>query len=177
MAIFRGHSGAVLSVAVATDVGIDHGELIVSGGDYKTVKVWSTASNDCTAVLEAHEESVSSVAVPQDGSCIVFSSYDRAVLVWRRQGDMWLTSQVLSCHADDVNCVALSGDCCYKRRVSTYNYFCSSFAAIARCHLGTHTRTPGLLLTPLDTLPQICDVCCTVTGASFCDGLQYFANF
>jgi WD40 repeat protein len=67
----------VLSVAFSPD-----GTGIVSGSIDKTLRVWDSATGECTATLEGHTDWVMSVAFSPDGTGIVSGSGDKTVRVW-----------------------------------------------------------------------------------------------
>jgi WD40 repeat protein len=69
-----GHRGQVRSVAVSAD-----GRQWVSGGDDKTVKLWSGESSRS---LEGHDEPVTSVALSPDGRWVASGSEDKTARLW-----------------------------------------------------------------------------------------------
>jgi WD40 repeat protein/tetratricopeptide (TPR) repeat protein len=66
---FRGHAGPVTSVAVSSN-----GELIASGSQDNTVKVWDARTGQELRTLKGHTNPVTSVVFSSDGGRIVSSS-------------------------------------------------------------------------------------------------------
>ena len=66
ISILTGHSDDIKSLALLGE----EGDIIVSGSDDKTIKVWSATSGDCLTTLEGHSDSVNSVSVLGDGRSI-----------------------------------------------------------------------------------------------------------
>jgi len=58
------------------------GEILVSGGGDKTVKVWGYDEGHCYFTGHGHSSSISQVVVSPDRSSIVSVGYEGAVLVW-----------------------------------------------------------------------------------------------
>ncbi len=77
LAVFRGHTDAVNSVAYSP-----YGARIVSGADDKTLRVWDAQRGAELAVLCGHDNRVSSVAYSPDGRRIVSGSWDETLRVW-----------------------------------------------------------------------------------------------
>ena len=97
MHTLEGHSGSVYSVAM-------DGDIIVSGSDDNTVKVWNV-EGELLHILEGHSDTVRSVAM--DGSRVVSGSDDKTVKVWNVEtGELLHT---LEGHSDDVESVAMNG--------------------------------------------------------------------
>ena len=74
---FRGHSGPVQSVAISPD-----GRFILSGGDDRTMRLWSVATGEEVHRFDGHEGWVSAVAFSPDGSGAASGNYDRIVRLW-----------------------------------------------------------------------------------------------
>ena len=58
------------------------GTRIVSGSYDKTLRVWDSATGECTATLEGHTDWVNSVAFSPDGARIVSGSHDTTLREW-----------------------------------------------------------------------------------------------
>jgi WD40 repeat protein len=82
---FKGHTRAVLAVAVTPD-----GQHIVSGSIDKLVKVWSVASKSLVSICAGHTDYVHAVAVMPDGQRILSGScdHDHTVRVWLLDGTL-----------------------------------------------------------------------------------------
>lgn len=99
----KGHTGAVLAVAVSGD-----GRRIVTGGQDGTVRTWDAATGQPERTLAGHNRAVLGVALSADGQHIVSGSHDCSVKVWNA-----LTGQLertLSGHGGAVLGVAISRD-------------------------------------------------------------------
>ena len=76
---FQGHRGAVNAISHET---ADHH--IATGGVDKTVRVWSTESDNCFEMKRdpGHTDSITSVAFSPDGKTLATGSRDRSLRVW-----------------------------------------------------------------------------------------------
>ncbi len=97
----EGHDRSVLAVSFSPD-----GQLIVSGSDDKTVKLWHR-DGKLIQTLTDHQERVRSVSFSPDGQHFASASYDGTVNVWRRDGTLLNT---LDGHRGEVNRVSFSPD-------------------------------------------------------------------
>lgn len=79
-AVYSGHQYRIWSVAVATDAGF-----AASGSTDATVRIWpiSDTSSEQPVTLEAHRDSVLSLATRRDGSLLLSACEDGTVLSWR----------------------------------------------------------------------------------------------
>ncbi|KAI1707334.1 WD domain, g-beta repeat domain-containing protein [Ditylenchus destructor] len=59
-----------------------HGNIIVTGSDDNSVRVWSTTTAECLHTLNAHNGGVWCLEMSEDGETIVSGSTDRTVRVW-----------------------------------------------------------------------------------------------
>ena len=75
--IFWGHDAWISSVAFAPD-----GEIIASGSNDKTIKLWSLSGQNEIATLEGHQGGVTSIAFSPDGRFIASASNDKTVKMW-----------------------------------------------------------------------------------------------
>ncbi|WP_030455007.1 NB-ARC domain-containing protein [Herbidospora cretacea] len=90
-------------------VGADpRGKWLVSGSDDATVRLWNVKDGRQIAVLEGHNEAVTSVAVAPDGTWLASASADRTVRLWQVGGDR--EPLVLRGHTRSVNAVAIAPD-------------------------------------------------------------------
>ena len=67
----------MFSVAFSPD-----GTGILSGSYDTTLRVWDSATGECTATLEGHTDEVLSVAFSPDGTGIISGSSDKTLRVW-----------------------------------------------------------------------------------------------
>jgi hypothetical protein len=77
LAILKGHTNTVRSVAVSPD-----GARIVTGSYDHTARVWDAKTFAELATLKGHTNLVTSVAVSPDGARIVTGSWDTTARVW-----------------------------------------------------------------------------------------------
>lgn len=57
-------------------------ELVVSGSNDKTIRVWRAATGQCISLLEGHEGLVRALAYDRVSGRLVSASYDRNVILW-----------------------------------------------------------------------------------------------
>jgi WD40 repeat protein/tRNA A-37 threonylcarbamoyl transferase component Bud32 len=74
---FRGHAGPVMSVAISPD-----GKFILSGGDDRTLRLWSIETGEEVRRFPEHEHWVACVAFSPDGGWAASGNYDRIVRLW-----------------------------------------------------------------------------------------------
>lgn len=99
----KGHTKFVTSLALAAD-----GNLLLSGSEDKTLRVWELASGRCLRTLEGHTDVVYSVALSPDGRLALSGSWDKTIKVWDLASGRCL--HTLEGHKRPVNSVALSAD-------------------------------------------------------------------
>ncbi len=68
----------VWSVAFSPD-----GQMLASGSDDKTIKLWDLQTGLEIATLSGHDSYVQSLAFSPDGKTLVSGGYDTKVKVWR----------------------------------------------------------------------------------------------
>ena len=73
----EGHSGFVQSVAFSSD-----SQVLASGSDDKTIKLWDPATGTLKHTLEGHSDSVRSVAFSSDGQVLASGSDDETIKLW-----------------------------------------------------------------------------------------------
>ncbi|KAH2020788.1 hypothetical protein KXV43_002564 [Aspergillus fumigatus] len=73
----EGHSHWVWSVAFLQD-----GQLLASGSDDKTIKLWDPATGALKHTLEGHSDSILSVAFSEDGQLLASGSDDETIKLW-----------------------------------------------------------------------------------------------
>ncbi|RMH75514.1 MAG: hypothetical protein D6680_11465, partial [Cyanobacteria bacterium J007] len=95
------HDDAVRSVAIAPQ-----GNILVSGSNDKTVKIWDLESGQPMRTLRGHLGSAIAVAISADGKTIASGSGDNTIKIWDLQSGELLTT--LHGHNGWVNTVAFS---------------------------------------------------------------------
>jgi len=99
----RGHSKSVTSVAISA-----HGNLIATGSQDKTVRVWNALNGVAIGMpLERHSDGVTSVTFSPDGERTASGSDDGTVMVWSATRGSALLPPLIG-HEDVVSCVAFS---------------------------------------------------------------------
>jgi serine/threonine protein kinase len=73
----NGHQGPVLCVAFASD-----GQLLVSGGQDNTVRIWRASDGELLNTLEGHSASVTGVAIMPDARTVYSGSADCTIRRW-----------------------------------------------------------------------------------------------
>ncbi|KAH8691808.1 NACHT and WD40 domain protein [Talaromyces proteolyticus] len=99
----EGHSGSVQSVAFSRD-----GQMVASGSNDNTVKLWDTKTGTELQTLKGHWESVQSVAFSPDGQMVASGSWDDTIKLWDTKTGTEL--QTLKGHSESVYSVAFSRD-------------------------------------------------------------------
>lgn len=110
------------STAYAVTISPD-GQMLVSGGNDKTIKVRSLHTGRILRTLRGHSGSVYAVVLSPDGQTVVSGSWDRTIKVWNlgtagNHGEIAPTSRslgdgllfTLTGHSAEVGSVALSAD-------------------------------------------------------------------
>ncbi len=72
-----GHEGAVYSAAFSPD-----GTLLVTAGEDRTIRLWSTVSRTLRSTLRGHLGEVNSAVILSDGRMIASASDDETVRIW-----------------------------------------------------------------------------------------------
>lgn len=99
----KGHSGEVNTVAISAD-----GQILASGSDDQTVKLWNLKQRQEIRTLKGHSDLVYSVAISPDSQTLVSSSKDNTVKVWNLKTGKDVRN--LKGHKSYVNSVAISLD-------------------------------------------------------------------
>jgi WD40 repeat protein len=73
-----GHTDKVTSIAFSPD-----GEMLASGSDDKTIKLWDLQTGQEIVTLYGHSSYVESVAFSPDSKTLVSGGYDKTVKVWQ----------------------------------------------------------------------------------------------
>ncbi|KAF4230403.1 hypothetical protein CNMCM6457_005979 [Aspergillus fumigatiaffinis] len=99
----EGHSHWVWSVAFSQD-----GQLLASGSEDKTIKLWDPTTGALKHTLEGHSDSVWSVAFSQDRQLLASGSDDKTIKLW--DPITGALKHTLDGHSDSILSVAFSQD-------------------------------------------------------------------
>ncbi|KAL2835372.1 putative wd40 protein [Aspergillus pseudoustus] len=99
----EGHSNSVQSVAFSRD-----GQLLASGSDDETIKLWDSATGTLKHTLEGHSNLVRSVAFSRDGQLLASGSDDETIKLW--DPATGTLKHTLEGHSNSVWSVAFSRD-------------------------------------------------------------------
>jgi WD40 repeat protein len=84
------------------------GDLLASGGNDSTIRLWNIHTGECCNVLTGHTGAVSKVVFNLDGSHLASVSKDYTVRIWDVATGECI--KILAGHTDLVNCVAYHPD-------------------------------------------------------------------
>ena len=74
----KGHTQSIRSLAITPD-----GEILASGSDDKTVKLWQLATGQGICTLKGHSKPVCAVAISSDGELLASGSEDKTIKLWQ----------------------------------------------------------------------------------------------
>ena len=74
----KGDSGKVNSVAFSPD-----GQILASGSNDKTIKIWELSTGEVICTLTEHSAPIQSVAFSPDGQTLISGSWDKTIKIWR----------------------------------------------------------------------------------------------
>lgn len=97
------HEGRVSAVAISPD-----GQLIATGSEDNTAKLWNIASRKEIATLKGHKDTIYAVAFSPDRKIVATASADKTVKLW--DVDSYKEITTLKGHASDVFSVNFSPD-------------------------------------------------------------------
>lgn len=105
-----GHTDSINCIAMSPD-----GQILASGSEDNTIKVWDLVTGEYIATLEGHEAGVKAVVISSDGQLLVSGSADHTIKLWQLPNN---TSEsicpdpiyTLAGHTDWVKCLAISPD-------------------------------------------------------------------
>jgi len=100
---FRGHRDSVFCATFSPG-----GDLLVSGGKDRSIRVWDSRSGRRVALLEGHEGSVTSLSISPNGLFLASGSADQTARVWEIATGKTLNT--LKGHVADVHGVAFGPD-------------------------------------------------------------------
>lgn len=98
-----GHLDSVWSVALSSN-----GQILVSGSEDKTIKVWDFPRRKLLYTLNRHTDTVRSLAISGDGKTLASSSGDKTIALWNLQTGKLI--RTLTGHTSTVWSVAISND-------------------------------------------------------------------
>ena len=98
-----GHKNLISSVAFSPN-----GEVIASGSDDKTIKLWQVQDGQEIVTLAGHANSVHTVVFSPDGKILASSSHDKTIKLWRMKDAQEI--RTLSGHINSVYGLAFSPD-------------------------------------------------------------------
>ncbi|MEH2309603.1 serine/threonine-protein kinase [Nostoc sp.] len=101
LSTLSGHAWAVLTVAFSPD-----GQILATGSDDNTIKLWEVNTGQLICTLVGHSWSVVAVAFTADGETLLSASCDKTVKLWRVSTAEEIVT--LSGHVDSVSAVAVS---------------------------------------------------------------------
>jgi WD40 repeat protein len=99
----NGHSKRVSSIAMTPD-----GQLIASGSEDKTIKLWNLRTGKLLRTLSGHSEGIRSVAISPDGKLLASGGDDKTIKLWNLDTGKLL--RTLTGHSDIVQEVTISPD-------------------------------------------------------------------
>ena len=105
-----GHSESINCVAFTPNQ-----QILVSGSEDNSIKLWDLATGECLATLEEHEAAVKSLAITPDGQLLVSGSADNTIKLWQLPDNASESIcadpiYTLTGHTDWVKCLAITPD-------------------------------------------------------------------
>ncbi|MEG5140166.1 MULTISPECIES: serine/threonine-protein kinase [unclassified Microcoleus] len=98
-----GHKNLISSVAFSPN-----GEVIASGSDDKTIKLWQVQNGQEIVTLAGHANSVHTVVFSPDGKTLASSSHDKKIKLWRMKDGQEI--RTLAGHSNSVYGLTFSPD-------------------------------------------------------------------
>lgn len=85
LAIFEGHEGRVFSIAFSPDAAGLNGQLLATGSEDQTIRLWDATTGACLNVLKGHTKPIETITFSPNGETIASGSDDGTVRLWNRQ--------------------------------------------------------------------------------------------
>ncbi|MBD2125718.1 serine/threonine protein kinase [Microcoleus sp. ZQ-A2] len=86
----QGHTQPVRSLAITPD-----GEILISGSDDNTIKLWQLATGEELGTLRGHSKTVSAIAMSADGEILASGSEDKTIKLWQLSTGMQIGTLTL----------------------------------------------------------------------------------
>jgi COMPASS component SWD3 len=107
---FTGHANSINCLAISPN-----GEMLASGSEDNTIRLWNLETGECLATLSGHEAGVKSVAITSDGQLLVSGSADNTIKLWQlpeNASEPICPDPIytLTGHTDWVKCLAITPD-------------------------------------------------------------------
>jgi WD40 repeat protein len=99
----RGHSSRVWTIAFSPD-----GQMLASGSEDQTIRLWNARDGTCLTVLQGHTGGVTSLSFSPNGQMLALASEDASIRLW--SVDHGTILKTLSGHTSWVWAVAFSPD-------------------------------------------------------------------
>jgi serine/threonine protein kinase len=99
----KGHSSDVNSVSFSPD-----GEMLVTGSDDRTIKLWNLRTKQEIRTFKGHSSWIYAIAISPDGQIIASGSADKTIKLWNLNTGTYI--RTLKGHSDSVASVAFSPD-------------------------------------------------------------------
>jgi COMPASS component SWD3 len=98
-----GHTEPIRAIALSPD-----GQILASGGDDRTIKLWNPKTGALLATLNGHSDRVQSLAISPDGQILASASSDQTIKLWNLKTRKLL--RTLSGYTNQVTSVFISPD-------------------------------------------------------------------
>jgi WD40 repeat protein len=96
-----GHTAPIRAIAF-------QGEILASGGDDKTIKLWNLKTGELLYTLTGHSDAINKIAIAPDGQTVVSGSSDKTIKLWNvKTGQLIKT---LTGHSAAVTSVVITPD-------------------------------------------------------------------
>src|SRR5919199_425449 len=97
----KGHTQSIRSLAITPD-----GEILASGSDDKTIKIWQLATGQELCTLRGHSKAVCAIAISPDGEILASGSEDKTIKLWQLSKGMQIGTLTLgNWFSKDSGCV------------------------------------------------------------------------